>query len=58
MIVTKNINIDFTKDIENIEKAIISCGINPLRWAIVDSNDKELTISVSYVCKHFVAKQQ
>ncbi len=48
MVVTKNINIDFTNDMEMIEKAIISYGIDPLRWAIVSSDSEKLTISVSF----------
>ena len=33
--------------VDFIEKEIISAGIEPLRWAIVDVVENELTISVS-----------
>ena len=48
MIITKNVDIDFTNDIAHIEKELLALGIEPLRWAIVDSDNKKLTISVSF----------
>ena len=34
-------------NVEFIEQEIIKSGLEPLRWAIVDVKDKELTLSVS-----------
>ena len=48
MVVTKNIDIKFTNDLEQIERELKLLGINPLRWAIVFSNEDKLTLSVSY----------
>lgn len=48
MITSDLLKIKFTNDNSEIEKELLENGINPLRWAIVDVSQEELTISVSY----------
>jgi len=48
MITSEIIKIDFTNDNEVIEQELQKLGIDPLRWAVVEVNKNELTISVSY----------
>lgn len=50
MVISKTIKIISPKmppDVEFIEKEIEKFNIEPLRWAIVDVKNNELTISVS-----------
>ena len=42
------IKIKFTNDNSEIEAELLRLGINPLRWAIVEVSDTELSISVAY----------
>lgn len=49
-VISKTIKIKSDKlppEVEFIEQEIIKSGLEPLRWAIVDVKDKELTLSVS-----------
>lgn len=50
MITSELISIPNTENLstEYIEKEIKKQNINPLRWAIVKTNSKELTISLAY----------
>lgn len=50
MITSEIVKIKFTNDNEEIKRELKSIGILPLRWAIVDVSDKELTLSVAYEC--------
>lgn len=50
MIVTKTLKIEtptLPPEVEFIENEIKKSGITPLRWAIVDVQDKILTVSAS-----------
>ena len=50
MIVTKTLKIETPKlppEVEFIENKIKESGITPLRWAIVDVEDKILTVNAS-----------
>lgn len=50
MVISKTVKIISPKmppDVEFIEKEIEKTNIEPLRWAIVDIKNNELTISVS-----------
>ena len=51
MITTETVTIPYTNDNEVIEKELYSRGIEPLRWAVVSADDKDLLISVSYEIK-------
>ena len=49
-VISKTIKIKSDKmppEIDFIEKEIIKSGVEPLRWAIVEVEDSELTLSVS-----------
>ena len=50
MITTENFEIEKTEDLtaSYIENCLEQKGIEPLRWAIVDTTDKNLILSVSY----------
>lgn len=48
MIKSDIIKIKFTNDNSEIEAELLRLGINPLRWAIVEVSDVELSISVAY----------
>lgn len=50
MIVSENVKIHTTLPTTNeiIEKELKQKGIKPLRWAIIEADKQELTISVSY----------
>lgn len=50
VITSEIVKIKFTNDNEEIKRELKSIGISPLRWAIVDVSDKELTLSVAYEC--------
>ena len=50
MITSEIIKIDFTNDNELIEAELHKLSIDPLRWAVVDSDGIELTLSVSFEC--------
>jgi hypothetical protein len=50
MITSKIIKIKYTNDNLVIEQELKKLGIEPLRWAVVNSNDNELTLSVSFEC--------
>lgn len=50
VITSEIVKIKFTNDNEEIKRELKSIGILPLRWAIVDVSDKELTLSVAYEC--------
>ena len=49
MIVSKTITLKLEKPVNNeqIEQAIYSLGLNPVRWAIVGAEEKVFTIRVS-----------
>ena len=53
MVLTKNVYIDFTNDLDQIENGLCSLGIEPLRWSIVGVDDGKLVLSVSYNCNDF-----
>lgn len=48
MIITENININFSNNLQNIETQLKASGIDPLRWAVVEVQQDKLTLSVSY----------
>ena len=48
MIQSDIIKIKFTNDNSEIEAEVLRLGINPLRWAIVEVSERELSLSVSY----------
>jgi len=50
MIVSENIKIQtkLPPDIKEIETALSTKGIEPLRWAIIEAEGETLTVSVSY----------
>ena len=50
MITTENFEIEKTEDLtaSYIENCLAQKGIEPLRWAIVDTTDENLIVSVSY----------
>lgn len=50
MIVSENITLQLDTPISNtqIENALLTKGVKPLRWAIIGGKDKTFTISVSY----------
>lgn len=50
VITSEIVKIKFTNDNEEIKRELKSIGILPLRWAIVDVSDNELTLSVAYEC--------
>ena len=50
MITSETIKIKYTNNNNIIEQELQKLGIDPLRWAIVEANDTELTICVSYKC--------
>lgn len=50
MIASELIKIKYTNDNTIIENELKKLGIDALRWAIVEVDKEELTISVSYEC--------
>lgn len=48
MVMSEIVKIKYTNDNLEIENALKSQGIDPLRWAIVAVNSNELLVSVSY----------
>ena len=52
MVTSETIKIKYTNDNMIIEQELKSKGIDPLRWAVIQANDYELTLSVSYVKKY------
>ena len=48
MIKSDLIKIPFTNDNNEIEKTLVQREIEPLRWAVINVENNELTISVSY----------
>ncbi len=50
MITTENFEIEKNINLTGsyIENSLAQKGIEPLRWAIVDTTDKNLIVSVSY----------
>lgn len=50
MITSEIIKIKFINDNDIIEQELKNLGIEPLRWAVVDSDGNKLTLSVSYEC--------
>jgi len=50
MIISDNIKLDRVENIstEYIESELKKQGIEPVRWAIIDINEKEITISLAY----------
>ena len=50
MITTKTIKIPQVDGFDNsyIEEVLAQQNISPVRWAIVEIDDKEITLSVSY----------
>ncbi len=54
MITTANFEITKTEDLtsEYIETELANFNVKPLRWAIVESNDNSLIVSVSYNCEN------
>ncbi len=50
MITSKIIKIKYTNDNLVIEQELKKLGIESLRWAIVEVNENELTLSVSFEC--------
>lgn len=48
MIISNLVKLKLTNDIAKIENELKKLGIEPLRWAVVEVSENELTISVSY----------
>ncbi len=48
MIKSDIIKIKYTTDNSEIEAELQQLGITPLRWAIVEVSERELSLSVSY----------
>ncbi len=50
MVTTQTVKIPFIDGFDNvyIEQTLAQQNITPIRWAIVDVNNKEITLSVSY----------
>ena len=48
MIKSDLIKIPFTNDNNEIENTLVQREIEPLRWAVINVENNELTISVSY----------
>ena len=51
MIDTKEIEFPFTNDINEIESNLKKIGIDPLRWAIIYSDEVKIRLSISYESK-------
>lgn len=51
MIISENIVLDIIQPFDNsfIEKELKIKGLDPLRWAVIDACDKNITVSVSYL---------
>lgn len=49
-ILTKNIEmeVDLPVETDYIDKALKNMGFNALRWAIVNVNDKKITVNVTF----------
>ena len=49
-ILTKNIEMEVNLPVETdyIDKALKNMGFNALRWAIVNVNDKKITVNVTF----------
>jgi len=50
MVTSEIIKIKYTNDNNHIEEELRKLNIDPLRWAIVEANESELTLCVSYEC--------
>ena len=48
MIKSEIIKIEFTTDMERIENILKNQGINPIRWAVVSVDEKNIFVNVSY----------
>ena len=50
MIISDNIKLDRVENVttEYIENELKKQGIEPIRWAITDINENEITISLAY----------
>ena len=50
MIVSENITLQLDLPVTNekVEKALLRIGRKPLRWAIIEANNNNIIVSVSY----------
>lgn len=50
MITSEILKIKFTNNNKEIKRELKALNIEPLRWAIVDVSENNLTLSVSFEC--------